>query len=378
MRISIARIIACFGFLTLFPSCGAVMQSLPEDAPGLTYYLPKTLIEVTATPWGKRKTDTTNTDIAVVSDTVDFVTIAVTPHSVADNSSEPYVLSHSANPLALDRLCAGIDKGLLQSVEVAADDKSGDAIVSIAKFAGRIGGPAAFSTPKMVETKYAAPLADRVLKIGPIDPLHAADRRAVEQAIKAAFSVESTFSVEGADKLMGGNRKIHVDCPRDSICYRTSVPTRISLTGKNAAGSQSVVYSDIINRNFTSHVQVTRAFMVEKVTKLGFEDGVLQSVAIQKPSEVLALSKLPLTVYDAIVTSALAAPSDALGNINGLPPDQQLAMIKQLSDNSAHIKALESNLRDIRAGDLDSGPPATVDDNLFKIRCIAAKVASAG
>jgi len=89
------------------------------------------------------------------------------------------------------------------------------------------------------------------------------------------------------------------------LCYRPLETYAISY----GLGS-SRAYSDIIalpNRSPLIEIDVTRAFMVQKVTEITFDDnGLLSKVSINKKSELLAVANLP----NAIATAAITVPKD--------------------------------------------------------------------
>ena len=79
---------------------------------------------------------------------------------------------------------------------------------------------------------------------------------------------------------------------------------------------------DVISLHYTGFFDLERAFMVEKLTKLHFDDGALTGIVMRKPSEVLATVKPPLAVVDTI----LAVPGNFVGQITG--GAQALAALK--------------------------------------------------
>ncbi|MBI1383635.1 MAG: hypothetical protein GC150_01805 [Rhizobiales bacterium] len=360
LRIALAMVMA----VCVMASC-TVFHSLDVGEDGIIYYLPKTLVEVTITPWGRAGKDADGPIYAI-----DHLVLDVASPENKPDIRYPYVLQYDASRFSHDRLCVAADKGLLQFVEVATDDKTDDIIVSIAKLFGRLAGPSAFTADVRQDESTIGPL-EAIKLVMTIDPLDPRDVEAVNQRIVAAYgqhwaegAARYRFSVPDAAAMRG--QEGYRNCPVDAVCYRTAVSTRFLLSGPG--GYSSSAHTDVVNQAIVGHVGVTRAFMVEKVTKLGFDGGVLKSVAISKPSEVLAVAQLPLTVYDAVLTSALAAPGKLLANIGGLPAEQQVAMIKQLAENTAQIQNLEASLASIRESGISDGA-ASVGDGLFTVRC---------
>src|SRR5215468_9789799 len=88
-------------------------------------------------------------------------------------------------------------------------------------------------------------------------------------------------------------------CPKDSICFATrmTVPVRITYHGQLVA--QNTV--NVVDPTAYGSMDVSRAFMTTKVTKLDFEQGVLIGLRIRKNSEALAVSELPLLAIERLI-----------------------------------------------------------------------------
>jgi hypothetical protein len=285
--------------------------------------------------------------------------------------SHQYVLNYNANPLSTDHVCAGISNGLLMGVQASAADETGNIIVSIAKLAGRLAAPSPFALPQPGEEYDGVEIPGRKFSLT-IDPLDPDDLAAVSATIRRRFPglAEDNYelAVDGADYLRGDGHA--APCPEDSVCYRTAVTTRIKLASARR-GRASIAYANVINRAVTGHIDVSRAFMVDKITLLTFDKGVLKDVKIKKPSEALAVAKLPLTVIDAITTSLLAAPGNFLANASGFTNEQRETLLTQALTNATNVAKLEVELAKIRNGDVLAGDrfaPTGLDD-VFKVTC---------
>ena len=369
------------GAIWLLSACSNTMlnsENVNQD--GLLYYLPKTIVTLTINAYGhvtKTDGDAAAGGLDSYVEHIDDIRLeTVTPVEIADRSRS-YSLSYDPNIASHDRVCMGVsDKGLLQYVEGAAEDKTGDIIVSLAKLAGRLARPGAFATTVAIDDYKKNYFLVKTITLD-IDPLDRTHWHQVNHAMYAAFGSiarKHSFKVEDADQLMRDAREPDT-CPLNSVCYRSRVPVRFTLgTG---SGATSSLYKEVINRRVTGHIDVSRALLVEKITRLNFSSGVLTGVNIRKPSEGLALAKLPLTVLDAITTSALAAPGSFVGQIGsgGLASAQATSLISQSASNATSIVNLQTQLASIRNGDLGAEQPA---DNAipFKLNCsVTAKSA---
>ena len=361
---SASLVLGACGATVLNTAYGTRVGANPE---GLNYYLPKSLVELTIMPYGiaYAKDDIDESGAKVTAPTIDvqFVRLEKPKSSFVPDPQQNYVLTYDASRFALDRVCmATTPNGLLSSVEVAADDKTGDVIVSVAKLLGRIVGLSGFATTRQTPTeKVVGPLKGHEITVT-IDPLNPKDWRMIEKTIEARYPGINRgrykFRVGNATKLrgLGGERS----CPDNSVCYRTAIKTDLRLID-TFDSYDSVVYTDVINQAVTGRIDITRAALVEKITKLGFNDGVLTSVQIKKPSEALAAAKLPLTVVDAVMTSVLAAPGSFFSNFSGLSASEQVSLIKNIQENADKVSMLQTKLKAIRDGDLSSSTGTTLN-----------------
>src|SRR5262245_21775620 len=396
----------CALLATLSASTSAVLlSSLDETAPGLNYHLPRTLLILKFEVLGREANDVVTEltpaeveaagpGVVRVSARIDGQTHSVlvnkqgalanrlvtslrlvdaTPDHVADLSYN-YVLQYNPNAGASDRVCMGVDeKGLLNYVEAATKDETANIIVSIAKFFGRIAGPGAFTVSGTLQK-----LNDFTITIDPYDER---DRRSVGKMINERFPElgdHFEFAVEGFPQTKAPSSRD--SCPVDRICYRTVVPVRVGLFDRRSKRS-SVRYAMVANLSEVNTIDVRRALFIEKVTRLGFTDGVLSYARINKPSEALEAAKLPLTVYDAVITSALAAPGQFLGQIKpGADPNTVLGIINLQAQTATQINELLDQLQRLREATPPNGQPGQPPsgNTPFQITCAGPASKAAG
>ena len=97
------------------------------------------------------------------------------------------------------------------------------------------------------------------------------------------------------------------------LCFRTKIKTPLRMWDGMARAYTASVLVEVVNPAYVGHFDLDRAFMVEKVVRLGFDDGALNQVIMRKPSEVLQTVKLPIAVVDAI----LSVPANFMANAGG-------------------------------------------------------------
>jgi hypothetical protein len=337
--------------------CTVFSTSIYQDGEdGIIYYLPKSLISVTVMPFGQKGDNNK-------PDTIEYLVLQdAKSDQVADNS-KIYVLKYLPNAFSTDTLCAGLDSNnLLLAVEASAADETGNIVISISRLAGRLIDADPFSTDASARTAQqpGATVALTHLAIKyTFDPLQPEGFKILEELIRKRFK---GFNYEVAaweiDRLRDslGSR----DCPENYVCYRTMVPIQLVMRDKSNMANVSSVWVSVVSKAVLGQVDVTRAFAVEKITKLGFDHGVLNSVATVK---------LPLAAVDAVMTSLLAAPGAFLANIGGLPPKEQLELIKQSAALNSELAALREKVSKIEQGDFLARPTPLPADQTFNIRC---------
>ncbi|MDB5577144.1 MAG: hypothetical protein JWR80_2320 [Bradyrhizobium sp.] len=385
----------------LLASCvSAVLDSRgdPRES-GLKYYLPKTLVSIEIVPVGyppaakivelgesernaaievgnvrvqariagRRYTVLVDKDGGLAEPLITGLQLQLAagkPERNVPDTRAGMVLQYQPSVTSSDRVCMGVDAdNLLKFVEAKVKDETGNILVSIAKVVGRLAGPGAFST-----TAPAQQLLNNMIVPLQIDPLDQWDRQSVVDAINANFpSLRGQYGFTADDAAYFLPRHVKAEsevCPENHICYRTRGPMRLSLSNQTTGG-KSIAYAQVVNRSVTHKIDVTRAFLIEKVTLLRFEGGILEDVKIRKPSEALEAAKLPLTLYDAIVTSLLAAPGRAISGVTN-PPSMEQALT-DYKNSVMKVDAIRRDLNAIRDGDLTQ---ATEDDpKTFELKC---------
>ena len=130
------------------------------------------------------------------------------------------------------------------------------------------------------------------------------------RAFKNMKPVSAEISVSGYGPAAGTAAPASTRAPAPSapdcsagLCYRPKEPYRIMYGLRSGSGllSRQVINVDLPSPTELIGIDITRAFFVQKVQEIQFdENGSLSTVKINKPSELLAVSKLPLSVIEAV------------------------------------------------------------------------------
>ena len=314
---------------------------------GIIYYLPKTLLDLTVTPFA---------DDAGLA----YYQLEATSQHVPD-LDDRLTLHYTANAFFDDRICAATEDGLLKSVHVATDDRTPEILISIARLAGRLlSNPFASGQPAaQARSKRIAELPFK-MTIDPYDRqdwelfASAAGRHFGRSKFRLTIPDIATLSEDGGDT-----------CGGDEICYRAAVKVPIEL---DTPRGRALAYTTIISKRDLGRVSAQRAFLVEKISLFEFDKGVLKGMAIKKPSEALAAAGLPLTLIDAVLTSVLSAPANALGRaFGGLTEPERKLLLAEIKDSAAAAKTAQSDLDAFRNVGIE-----TLQDESIKFTCSIA------
>lgn len=272
--------VAC---LLLTAGCGTVVTDRAPKPDGVPYYLPRSLVRLTFTPTqpaeGEKKTASPPT-------------IAVENVEVAD-LTQRYVASYAANAFADDRLCiARTQTGLLQKVYFSSDDRLDDFLVNVVQLIAQSGNGA----PELRKTTAlpGEPTAPVVMLIDPFDERQLAAFNRLLGPYRVSFPSLPPRTAEA------------FTCPADSVCFATRVSVPVVLNARQRFVSQAKV--DIVDTTNHGSINIKRAFMTERVTKLDLTDGILTGIRIRKNSEALAASEFPLKVIERLI----ATPGNAV------------------------------------------------------------------
>lgn len=342
------RVVSALLCTALLCSCVA-LESVPRIdeeqnltySDGITYYLPRSLLELTVTPYK-------------IGNSVARYELTSTDKIIPDINNR-LTLHYAPSALANDRVCAATKDGLLLSVQVASDDQTPEILVSIARLAGRLFvNP--FATQKGAAEGTGATADANAKFTMTIDPLDRHQWAAFNAAASRHFrNARFALNIPDIEQLA---EEPAAECGISDICYRTAITVPIELqTPKGPA----VTYAKVVSRRDLGRVSTRRAFLVEKISKFEFDDGVLKAMAIKKPSEALAFASLPLTLVDAVLTSALAAPSDALGRaFGGLTSDERKILLNELQASSEAATKAQGSLDRLRGAGIDQFSDAQI------------------
>ncbi len=378
MWVKRAQRLVAMGFCAGLAACATVHSTNLDDIErsnirtgGLIYHLPMTLIDVKLTPWYYKTDDKPNHKGGV-----QYLSLEIEgEENIPDPQGGSFVLQYAPDPFSTDRICAAVSKtGLLQSVETATDNKLPEIAISLARLAGRLSGSSPFAAANDEESPGSGNLIKdpkKAIEVT-INPLSERDLNSLNQIVQRTFvgyiptdmkDYKFNINVPFADSLADDKRET---CPAGSVCYRTAMQLPVEIENQDS-GEREVDYATVINQKILGNVKIERALFVEKITKLGFNEGVLTSMAIKKPSEALEAAKLPLSIVDAVTTAALSAPSQAVGTaVGGLTGTERTKLIEEMKTNTANLKTLQDDLRELR----DDGIAADQTTNdAFKLKC---------
>lgn len=292
LRRSAACVPALLAFVAL-AGCSHVYESKDmtvagTDSQGIVYALPTTWLEMSAEIVGRE---------AAKGGPYQQIEIV---EKVLPDASHVYSLDHAASAFASDEIVieVGADQ-LLDKVHTKTTDKTGDIIVSLVKAAASI---ATFSIPKPApgfqmggdDPCKAPPEGEWTYIFDPYTPETWPDW--LNPGCLSMTPVATNAGVYGASKPAE-------DCSK-GICHRAPVPTRVEFDF--GGDRRREVLAGLLNKAPILSLDVDRTMFIEKKVDVDFDKGVIDKIAINRPSPALAAASLPLDVVKAL----LSAPAE--------------------------------------------------------------------
>lgn len=324
-------------------SCTVLTSTLPEQlatdrlAPtGVFYALPRGVVSVT---------------LSVKIDDGRYYLDVGEPEFSPDPSHR-YLLQYRPLPNYNDSIMIEVsDLGLLKKAYVTAVDDTPTVIANLAKSLTAILGyeVATIPTGAALVSKVTIDLSRETEVARAASELNAAMRTHAARIVAICREQEqNTPACQAFGDVAGGARRVRlaVEVPPSmpagapsncavGLCYRPKEPYIASF---GLGDIQHVKIVELPNRAAPIELDINRAFFVKKMTNIDFDaNGFLSQVKIEKDSELLAVSKLPLDVISA-VGAALAIRVNVI--------NQQTNIAKK----KAALLEAEAKLRSQRAG----------------------------
>ena len=353
-------------------------ETIADD--GVIYHLPKTILTLTVRQYSD--TDNGRVFYTLGGPGADKGGAVIDEEKIfSDTIPDPrhrYVIKYHPDAFSDDRLCLSRSPdGLLHDVQFAADDRTPQIAFNIAQFIGGfIGGKVAYQQGELTPPKVAVRAYT-----GTVDPFDSGTVTAFNNGLASIFGtgvrvdfsrmrdmLAASASTWPAGCTLGNGSLKDDDCPRQKwaercspghICYRTTVEVPVYLM--EGGKSVDVKYAAVVNAWDIGTISVTRAFMVQKITKLRFQDGALVAAIVRKPSEVEEATLLPLNVMNAILSVPSGLWKGAFADTN-----TKTMLLQQMAKNEGAIQQLNTN----RNALLLSGEPASssTTEN-YKLNC---------
>lgn len=273
------------------------------------------------------------------------------------------------SPFSYDAYKIGVDPktGLLTSLEVKTKDQTTDILTALAQSAGAV-APAGSTRSSAGSTSSGEVLVAQVL----FDPLDPMSIRAANSELKDGVRRWSTFrglgyqdpgalieilpAASGAPELgpFPSSAAVTAAC-QGALCAPTYSSVLIRGRAPNGPSVERIAHLPDARR--LTRIDVKRSPMVTRETKASFEGGMPSASSVDKPSEVLQVVLLPIT----IVRAGLTAVSEVVQlKINVASKDAQYAkaLDEAKAADAASATAAGGGTRSLSggadAGDADS------------------------
>ncbi len=311
------------GLILVFPlvaACNSISsyEEFGPDARGVSsmaYMLPKAVVPIQLKEKDGR-----------------FKIVAQTPKYHGD-PRHLYYLAYRPSVLASDELEATVEaNGLLKTVNMTADDKTGQVLIDLAKSLGSLS-----TFAKENNLVDGMDIIDSV-DVDPSDPdlVHTAEkaltgalRHRIRDRLRVTCNSTSASDAPLCDEYQALNenrptvklgffpqydsyQEHEPDCTI-GVCFRLPIPYRI--TAGVSVGGDATVSSAIValpNDGPIIATDFSRALFVQKVTNASFTNGVLTSLSVTKPSEAAGAVALP----SQIIAAFFSGITETFGNRN--------------------------------------------------------------
>lgn len=367
MRVLIVMLVA-----SVVSACAVMESRFDADTEGMVYYLPRSLVKITVT-------SQENGDVSFGFDSDEITDVG-----------NRYALNYRNNAFFHDRLCVLVDEnGYLSSIEYASEDKTPKIAVALAELASEAGGgigprfvdPAA-NGQKTVFLKKVPPPPPRPFSLR-FDPLDPEKVRSANNEINRRLNLSPAdgYRLEFPD--LRSVRTQRQACDGKGVCFRTKIKTAVRVVKRVGASEEEVAQVETTTGSSgadsgsgtgtrvggylevygpVGNIDLSRAFLVEKIVRLKFTKGALTQLIMKKPSEALSAAMLPVSVLNVL----LAVPSNFVDNITGTKQARD-AYQNELSERVAALQSINTNLAKL-------APPDRSDDSdvatgTFKLGC---------
>jgi hypothetical protein len=337
------------------------VSRLAPETSGIAYYLPRSLVTV----------DTDRTEGTALTSKTNFT---FAEQTIAD-TRQRYVLNYQGDPFFKDRLCVVVGtSGFLSSIEYASEDTTPRIAVALAELAAKtISVPSA----RPPGAGFAPRPITAVEKFSvTFDPLDTVDLDMVGNRITRELQEGSgdppgtKYSIDFPDAaaLKLAKRARGQNCDGKGVCFRTKIRTMVRvLKQKDPTKDEKEAFAistvDMVGP-VVGNIDLDRLFLVEKVTRLKFEEGALTEFIMRRPSQALQAAKLPLDILDVL----LAVPTNFIGNLTGTKEAQE-AYVTSLQNRTEALRTIQTNLAAIGARTAPENGVEPADSTLFQLKC---------
>lgn len=330
--VALCALSAC-AMITTYPSDSASIKTA-QQASG-SYFLAKHVVRVTVAGAGAA----TKFGISVVA--------------VQDEPAQLHI-GMNLSAFSDDDITVSYEAGLLKQVTAKAADKTGDIFLELAKIPFREGEglPLSdvtydfdpFDYDQALETnKILVQMYDRCVTVE-LEPnlwspgCFPNSGAAPKRPAKVGFA-----GVVGIRPRERARRRPDVPYREwgPGIYYRRPTAHRVMVVERGNGPVQLKHYL-FANEAPVYRVDIERTSFVTRETKITFKDGAVESIQVTKPSEALAIAKLPL----AIINAAIAAPVDGLSkhrDVQKAQADLYDAQAKRIQSEAALTKEIANN-----------------------------------
>ena len=251
--------------------------------------------------------------------------------SIVPDGGQHFKVRYDRSIFSDDSLLVETDNNqLLTSATIETNDQSGAILVELAKLLATAARLASGISPQ-VQTFSGAPVTIPLATLY-FDPTNKDDVDRVTTLLAGKFIMSVNPSPEAVTIPPACNH---------TLCYRPLVPVTVRFQTKQGGNIDEFLVNAPDPHRLVG-VDIERSSFVTRKTVLLFENGSLTKYDLNKPSELLAGVKVPLEIFEAVISALTNTVTKVLG-VSQNEVEQQTALINAQSTLLSAISGLVAN-----------------------------------
>jgi hypothetical protein len=290
---------------------------------------------------------------------VETITVSVWPN--VPDTAHRFVLQHAESPARDDKLKFEVSNGLLSGSSAESTGQMSTILLNVARVLGTAGSAGTKTTQILGIEKATPDLKPAVPSCEPydlevrFDPTHAGEVARAQGVLKPWGLTLATdpraASPLPSQKVPAAGSDVTMDTRFHGLMYRAQVPVRVAVSAdpsndkrrqcQIATGAATARVSGLFPDASTRYALPIQGAAFAKVSaKYSFKDGMPVSAEIDRPSQLVAITALPVDILKALIS----VPAELIKlrvDYSSAAAAQAEAQVREAKAQRDLIKALE-------------------------------------